>query len=74
MEKEREREKHQCVVAIQEPSTGDLACHPGMCPSWESNQRPFASQVCAQSSELHQPRQSQNNTSLILIPWSCLKL
>ena len=27
------------------PSTGDLACNPGMCPDWESNQWPFGSQA-----------------------------
>ena len=32
-EGEREREKHQCVVAFHPPSTGDLAHNPGMCPS-----------------------------------------
>ena len=26
-----------------------------MCPDWELNQRPFGSQACAQSTELHQP-------------------
>ena len=31
-EREREGEKHQCVVASQVPSTRDLAHHPGMCP------------------------------------------
>ena len=36
-EGEREREKHQCVVASCTPPTGDLACSPGMCPDWESN-------------------------------------
>ena len=41
MEGEREGEKHQCVVASHMPTTGDLACNPGMCPDWESNQRPF---------------------------------
>ena len=34
-EGEREGEKHQCVVASCLPSTGDLACNPGMCPDWE---------------------------------------
>ena len=43
-EGEREREKHQCVVASHAPPTGDLAHNPGMCPDWELNQRPFASQ------------------------------
>ena len=37
-EGEREGEKHQCVVASHVPPTGDLACNPGMCPDWESNQ------------------------------------
>ena len=27
----------------------------GMCPDWESNQRPFGSQAHAQSIELHHP-------------------
>ena len=34
-EREREEEKHQCVVASRAPPTGDLASNPGMCP------RPF---------------------------------
>ena len=29
-EGEREGEKHQCVVASHAPTTGDLACNPGM--------------------------------------------
>ena len=35
--REREGEKHQCVVASGVPPTGDLACNPGTCPYWESN-------------------------------------
>ena len=35
---ERGQVKHQCVVASCAPSTEDLACNPGMCPDWESNQ------------------------------------
>ena len=54
-EGEREGEKHQCVVASHTPPTGDLACNPGMCPDWESNQRPFGSQAGTQSTEPHQP-------------------
>ena len=54
-EGEREGEKHQCVVASHVPPTGHLACKPGMCPDWESNQEPFGSQVSTQSSEPHQP-------------------
>ena len=56
-EGEREGEKHQCVVASCVPPTGDLACNPGMCPDWESNQQCFGSQAHAQSTELHQPGQ-----------------
>ena len=41
---EKEREKHQCVVASYVAPTGDLAHNPGMCPDWESNQQPFGSQ------------------------------
>ena len=35
--------------------TGDLACSPGMCPDWESNQQPFGSQAGIQSTQLHPP-------------------
>ena len=49
-EGEREGERHQCVVASRAPPTGGLAHNPGMCPDWESNQRPlnlrFSSFVC----------------------------
>ena len=54
-EGEREGEKRQCVVASHVPPTKDLAYNPGMCPDWESNQRPFGSQARAQSTEPHQP-------------------
>ena len=54
-ERGKEGEKHQCVVASRAPPTGDLACHPGMCPGWESNQRPFGSQAGTQFTEPHQP-------------------
>ena len=56
-EGEREGEKHQCVVAPHVPPTGDLACNPGTCPDWESNQQPqpLGLQAHAQSTELHQP-------------------
>ena len=37
------------------PPTGDLACNQGMCPDWESNQRPFVSEFGTQSTEPHQP-------------------
>ena len=55
--REKEVEKHQCVVASHVPPTGDLASNPGMCPDWESNLRPFGSQSGVQSTEPHQPGQ-----------------
>ena len=54
-EGEREGEKHQCVVASHVPPSGDLASNSGMCPDWESNQRPFGLQAGIQSTEPHQP-------------------
>ena len=35
--REKDREKHQYVVASRAPPAGDLACNPGMCPDWELN-------------------------------------
>ena len=43
------------MVATCMLPTRDLACNPGMCPDWESNQRPFVLQASAQSTEPHQP-------------------
>ena len=51
LERGRKGEKHQCVVASHTPPNGDLACNPGMCPDWESNQP----QASAQPTEPHQP-------------------
>ena len=45
----KEEEKYQCVVATHVPPTRDLACNPGLCPDWESNQRPFGSRAGTQS-------------------------
>ena len=56
--REKEGEKHQCVVASHTPPTGGLAHNPGMCPDWESNQRPFGSQAGTPSTESHQPGQN----------------
>ena len=53
--REKEREKHQCVLASHAPPTGDLACNPGMCPDRESNWQLFGSQASTQSTEPHQP-------------------
>ena len=55
MERKREGEKHQHVVASHIPATGDLAHNPGMFCDWELNQRPSGLQSGAQSSEPHQP-------------------
>ena len=41
--REKEGEKHQCVVASHTPPTRDLAHNPGMCPDWESNRQLFGS-------------------------------
>ena len=46
------------MVAFHAPPTEDLACNPGLCPDWESNQRPFGSQACNQSTEPHEPGHS----------------
>ena len=43
------------MVASLVPIIGDLARNPGMCLDWEWNQRPFASQSGAQSTEQHHP-------------------
>ena len=82
-EREREGEKHQCVVASYTPLNGDLAHNLSMCPDWKLNQQPFASQACAQSTELHQLGQkktffpkkteTQNHAqkphSIVFCPW-----
>ena len=39
--KEKEGEKHQCMVASHMSFAGDLACKPGMCLDWESNSDPL---------------------------------
>ena len=53
-EKERERNINGWLP-LNVTSTGDLACNPGMCSDWESNQRPFGSQADTQSTEPYQP-------------------
>ena len=53
-EGEREGEKHQRVVTSCVSPTRDLVFNPGMCPDWESNQRPFGLQAGTQSTEPHQ--------------------
>ena len=55
---EREKERKGNInmwSPLMCPSNGDLAHNPGMCPDWESNRWPFASQSGAQSTEPHQP-------------------
>ena len=63
--REEEREKHQCVIVSCALSTGDLACNPGMCPGWESNQRPFGSQAGTQST------MPQQGADYLLKVYSC---
>ena len=53
-EKEMERNINVWLL-LACPQMGDLACNPGMCPDWESNQQHFGSQASAQSIEPHQP-------------------
>ena len=60
LDRGREGEKHQCVVASRTLPTGDLTRNSGMCPDWESNQEPFGLQANAQSTEPHQPGQKQD--------------
>ena len=59
-EKYRERnnyaQKIHQSIASHAPPPGDLACSPGKCPDWESNQQSFDSQTGTQSTEPHQPR------------------
>ena len=50
----REGEEHQSVVASRAPLLGTWPATPGMCPAWESGQRPFGSKADAQSTEPHQ--------------------
>ena len=38
-----------CLLYSRPPTTGDLACSPGMCPDWELNWWPLGSQVGAQA-------------------------
>ena len=58
-EKEREKntnaqEIHPSVASHMSP-TWDPTCNSGMCPDWDSNQRPLGSQSGIQSTESHQP-------------------
>ena len=53
--REREGEKHQCVVDSPTPCAGDLAYNSGTCPDWEWNWLPFGLQTGIQSTEPHQP-------------------
>ena len=53
--KEKEGQKHQCVIASCTPATGNLARNPGMGPDWESNRCSFGWQAGTQFTEPHQP-------------------
>ena len=59
--REKEKERNSNVwelhgsAASRTPPSRDLACNPGMCPDWESNQWLFGSQAGTESIEPHQP-------------------
>ena len=53
-EKERERQINVWLPLMCLP-TGNLACQPGMCPDWDSNQQTFGSKAGTQLTEPHQP-------------------
>ena len=53
-EKERKRNINVWLLLVH-PLQGNLACSPGMCPDWESNQRPLGLQAGAQSTKPYQP-------------------
>ena len=46
------------MVVSHAPTTGDLACIPGLCPDWELNQCPFGSQASTQPTKPHWPGRS----------------
>ena len=51
--REKEGEKHECVIASHTATTEDLACNWDMCSDWELNWWPFGSQAGTQSSKPH---------------------
>ena len=65
-EGEKDREKHQYVVAFRGLPTGDLADNPSMCLDWESNLRAFASNSSTQSTDPQQPGQETSLYSFTL--------
>ena len=81
-EREREGEKHPCVVASHTPMTRDLASNLGMSLDWEANWQRFGSQAGTQSTEKHQPGQTYivvifryyTSLSVYLGSWLCSKI
>ena len=69
----RDKETPMCGCLSCAPYWGpDLACNPGMCPDWESDQRLFGPQAGAQSTEPHQPGQStafERTRFILLLFW-----
>ena len=60
--RKRGRETSMCEIYIDwfplacpQPPTMDPDWNPGMCPDWESNQRPFGSPASTQFTKPHQP-------------------
>ena len=71
--RKRGRQTSMCGCLSLEPSTGDLAHNPVMCPDWELNQQPFGLKASTQSTEPHQPRLSFHFQSE-LISFAVLKI
>ena len=55
-------------LPLTRPPTGDLACSPGRCPDWESNQQPPGSQAGTQSTEPHRSGQDHVNVESTMPP------
>ena len=47
------KERNMDWLPREQTPPGDRTCNPGMCPDWESNQRPFTLQDGAQPREPH---------------------
>ena len=72
-EGEIEGEKHQSI-ASHTPPAGDLACNPGMCLGWDSNQWPFDLKVGTQSTEPHQRQLFSYSSSWTRVRKQCVPL
>ena len=55
MGREKEERYINVLLPLKHPLLGTLAHNTGMCPDWDSKQRPIGSQAGTQSTEPHQP-------------------